>query len=125
MAAAGVQRVPPSYSHPLFDGIPEPRRGGHELAQELRPHVRARVHDEGPVAVRVARGRGRQRFQIARVVRLVARPVAGLAAVLIHDGLHEVVEEVRAAARAGAMARGPGRGEGPLGLEHGVVEVVL
>ena len=65
-----------------LDGIPEPRRSRHELAQELRPHVRARVHDENPVAVRVAQGRGRQRFQIARVVRLVARPVAGLASSL-------------------------------------------
>ena len=105
MAAAGVQRVPPPDTHPLFDGIAEPRRGGHELAEELRPHVRARVDHKSPVAVRVARRRGRERFQVPRVVRLVARPVAGLAAVLIHDGLHEVVEEVRAAARAGALAK--------------------
>ena len=60
---------------------------------------------------------------VAGVVRLLARQVAGLAAVLIHDGLHEVVEEVRAAARAGAMAAAPGASEGPLGLEL-VVEVV-
>ena len=42
--------------------------------------------------------------------------VAGLAAVLIHDGLHEVVEEVRAAARAGAWPAAQGEAKGPSAL---------